>query len=437
LNVKTSVTSRVHAGLPAPSRRPRIEADADIDRIIDCAEVTTVFQPIVDLRTGATVAYEALSRGPAGRLERPDLLFDAARLGGRLTELDELCRRTALTSAVEAAIFAPMTLFINVEPAALRKEALDEIIAISANAPSKMNIVLEITERALATDPAELLATVRRLRQAGWRIAIDDVGADDMSLTFMSLLHPDVIKIDMGLIQRQPDAIAAEIMNAVNAHAERSGCLLLAEGIERQAHVDSSLAFGARLGQGWKFGRPTRTVPSAPSTQVSGIDLPAAPPTEVSLSPFDSIGESIALRTSTKPLLTEISKHLERQAAALGSTGIIIGAFQEARHFTPATSRRYRNLASHVGFVAAIGAGLPEEPVRGVRGASLDATDPLLAQWDVAVLAPHFAAALIARDLGDDGPDDDRRFEFALTYDRVRVTAVAESLMTRILPREV
>lgn len=424
------------AALPAPGRSPRIEANDDIDLIIDRGNVRTVFQPIVDLRTGATVAYEALSRGPVGHLERPDLLFDAARLAGRLIDLDELCRRTALTSAVDAEIFAPVTLFVNVEPAALRSDALEEIIAISANAPSKMNIVLEITERALATDPAELLATVRRLRQAGWRIAIDDVGADDMSLTFMSLLHPDVIKIDMRLIQRQPDATAAEIMNAINAHAERSGCLLLAEGIERKAHVDAALAFGARLGQGWKFGRPTRKV-SRDLSQIIGIELPSAPTTVVSDSPFDAIAGSIALRTSTKPLLTEISKHLERQASVLGRTGIIIGAFQEARHFTPATSRRYRVLASEVGFVAAIGAGLQPEPVPGVRGASLDESDPLLAQWDVAVLAPHFAAALIARDLGDDGPDDDRRFEFALTYDRARVTAVAESLMTRILPRAV
>ncbi len=56
-------------------------------------------------------------------------------------------------------------------------------------------------------------------------------------------------------------------------------------------------------------------------------------------------------------------------------------------------------------------------------------------EWAVAVLAPHFAAALLARDLGDDGPDADRRFEFALTYDRERVAAAARSLMSHITPQ--
>lgn len=58
------------------------------------------------------------------------------------------------------------------------------------------------------------------------------------------------------------------------------------------------------------------------------------------------------------------------------------------------------------------------EPVRGVRGASLAADDPVRGEWDLVVLSPHFAAALLARDLSDVGLDRERTFEFALTYDR-------------------
>ena len=54
-----------------------------------------MFQPIVELDTGRVVAYEALARGPEGPLERPDLLFAAARTAGRLAELDEACRAAA------------------------------------------------------------------------------------------------------------------------------------------------------------------------------------------------------------------------------------------------------------------------------------------------------------------------------------------------------
>lgn len=71
-----------------------------LDEILSGRLIRSVFQPIVDLDSGSVVAYEALSRGSAGSLERPDVLFDVARPSGRLTELGELCRRTALESAI-------------------------------------------------------------------------------------------------------------------------------------------------------------------------------------------------------------------------------------------------------------------------------------------------------------------------------------------------
>ena len=96
------------------------------------------------------------------------------------------------------------------------------------------SVVLEITERALAARPAELLRTVERVRELGWGVALDDVGADSMSLAFMPLLRPDVVKLDLRLVQERPGPAIAEIMNAVNAYAERTGALVLAEGIETE-----------------------------------------------------------------------------------------------------------------------------------------------------------------------------------------------------------
>jgi DICT domain-containing protein len=69
-----------------------------------------------------------------------------------------------------------------------------------------------------------------------------------------------------------------------------------------------------------------------------------------------------------------------------------------------------------------------------VRGAVLDHDDPVRGEWDLAVVGPHFAGALVARDLGDDGPDLDRRFEFVLTYERELVVDVASALLARIAP---
>ena len=404
-----------------------------LDDVLRDGSVHTHFQPIVELESGSVVGYEALSRGPVGALQRPDLLFDAARAAGRLGELDELCRRTALSSAIDAALFAPTTLFVNIEPEALEQSRLDDLIALARQAPGQLQIVLEITERAIAARPADLLATARRLRGAGWRIALDDVGADDMSLAFMPLLRPDVVKLDLRLVQERPGPAVAEIMNAVNAYAERSGAVLLAEGIEDETHLQLARALGARLGQGWMYGRPAPTVTSPDSR--AALHLPRLDTAPLASSPFDCVPDGTELRTSTKPLLVEVSKHLEREAMRFGRTCVVLATFQEAQHFTRPTARRYRTLVAHAAFVAAIGEGLDPEPLPGLRGADLRADDPVRGEWDLVVLAPHFAGALLARDLGDEGPEDSRRFEFALTYDRDVVVAAAQTLMSRVLPR--
>jgi EAL domain-containing protein (putative c-di-GMP-specific phosphodiesterase class I) len=367
----------------------------------------------------------------------PGALFAAARAAGRLAELDALCRRAALRAAIEHRVADPLWLFVNVEPEVLDQAPLEALLAIAHGAhgaPGGLRVVLEITERALAARPAELLRMVERIRSAGWRVALDDVGADDMSLAFMPLLRPEVVKFDLRLVQERPGPEIASVVHAVNAYAEASGALLLAEGIETAEHVATARALGARLGQGWFFGRPGAGL--AAQLPVGELDLTAVPAGDWStVSPTCCLPAGTPLRRSAKPLLIEVSKHLEREAVRHGKACVVLSAFQEARFFTEATARRYLDLAVHAGFVAALGDGLPVEPVSGVRGAGLRRGDPVRGEWDVVVLAPHFAAALLARDLGGDGADADRTFEFALTYDRDAVVRAAHAFLSRVVPQ--
>ena len=69
-----------------------------------------------------------------------------------------------------------------------------------------------------------------------------------------------------------------------------------------------------------------------------------------------------------------------------------------------------------------------------MRGARIDPGDPLRNEWDVIVVSPHFTGAFVARDLGDDTTDGDRRFDYFLTYARALVTHAAHPLLERILP---
>jgi len=410
---------------------PAVETaeQAMLERLLAERAVRTVFQPLVSLGSGQVLGYEALSRGPAGTaLERPDLMFAAARRGRRLRDLDIACRTAALTAAGIAGLTDPYRLFINAEP-----EALEGWRPHLEHEHLPLTVVLELTERALTSQPAQLLQTVAWVRALGWGIALDDVGANPASLALLPLVQPDVIKLDLALVQNPARAHVAAVVNAVHAEAERSGTVVLAEGIETAEHLRTARAFGATVGQGWYFGRPG-PLPTPLPTFAAAAPLPVVPRRAGTddPSPFNLAAVDRPVRDADKRMLLEISKQLETMAHAAGDSAIVLAAFQDATFFTPATRRRYTGLVRSCSFVAALGQGMPAEPLPGLRGAVIRPGDPLLGEWDIAVLGPHFAGCLVARDLGDTGPDMTRRFEFILSHDRELTIRVAASLMSRV-----
>jgi EAL domain-containing protein (putative c-di-GMP-specific phosphodiesterase class I) len=397
--------------------------------LLQAHELRAVFQPIIDLDHQTVVGYESLARGPAGsRFEQPLELFAAARSEGMLAALDTACREQALRLAVASGRLAPLTVFVNVEPEVLDGAPLDDLLEIAVAAPRHLPVVFEITERAIATRPAELLRTFDQIRGYGWGVALDDVGTDARSLAFMSLLRPEVVKLDLRLIRQLPSAQVAEIVHAVNAYTEASGALVLGKSIEVEADLDAARALGAVLGQGWLLGRPSDEVSLLPVADARLVRAHVdSSPTAL---PFDCLTAATPLRRGGKRLLIELSKQLEQEALARGSA-IVASTFQEARRFTSRTAERYQGLVDGASFVCVFGEGLHSE-IPGLRGGEIGHNDPLIGEWDVIVLTPHFAAALLARDLGDTGPDLDRTFEYALTYRRDVVVRAASALISRV-----
>jgi diguanylate cyclase (GGDEF)-like protein/PAS domain S-box-containing protein len=406
----------------------------ELDRVLAAGTVTAVFQPIVDMTSGETIAYEALARGPEGSaLHRPDRLFAAAAAADRVVELDWACRIAAVQGALDAGIGRSASLFLNCEPTAVDAPCPPRHVAAWDRAMRELDLVLEITERAVTDRPAELSLVVEEHRAAGRGIALDDIGADVRSLALLPLVEPDVVKLDLSLVQDRPSTDQAAIVSAVAAERERTGAAVLAEGIETEAHLAVARTLGATLGQGWLFGRPgPLPAPGAPARVRRRVPTPA----RGGDTPFEVVAGERTAGEATKRLLLPMSHHLENRALRIGEGAVILSAFQDARHFTPATVKRYEVLARSSSLVAAFGVGLGDEPARGVRGAQLDAGDPLVGEWSVIVLGPHFAGALVGRDLGDDVADRDRRFAFATVYDRGLVIAAARTLLARIAPRE-
>ena len=404
--------------------------------VLEAGAIGAVFQPLVDLETRSPVAYEALARGPAGtRWESPATLFAAAAEDGMVPELDWACRAAAYRAALNAGMTAATPLFVNVEPVSLRTACPPHLREVIGAAAGRLNIVYEVTERAVAHDPAGLLAAVVGARAAGIGIALDDVGAEPASLAMMPFVDPDVIKLDLRLIQDRTSPEVAGIVTAVLAHAERTGARILAEGIEQSRHIDIARTLGATLGQGFLFGRPGPLPrPPRPPGGPPGAALRLRPAADIrpADTPFSVVSACRPTIRSPKDLLLPLSLHLERRSQA-AEPGVLLACFQHVRHFTPATRRRYEELTRSTVLTAALGLDMPALPAADVRGGRLGTDDPLRGEWNVIVVGPQFASALVARDLGDDGPDPQRRFDAVITHDRELVIKAALTLVSRVL----
>jgi EAL domain-containing protein (putative c-di-GMP-specific phosphodiesterase class I) len=389
-----------------------------------------IYQPFVDLDTSAVLAFEALLRGPEGSgMQAPMALLDAARSAGRLADLERASLQASLADAARLSPGRPVTLFVNLEPTTLTQRLEVVLDALTSRAPH-VQVVVEITERALADDVAGVLTGAERLRAAGCAIALDDVGVHPESLAFIPLLRPEVVKLDLRLLRTVKDPATVVVAGAVRAYAEQAGAEVVAEGIETPDDLTRALVLGATLGQGWLWGRGERAFTPATFRP----ERFAARPIGAALraTPYELIGAGRHIRHAPKHLLVPVSKTLELMALQATVPPVLLAAFEHVQFFRPSTSRRFTELAAHLPFVAALGVDMPAEPAPGVRGADLPILDPLASEWTVVVLGAHTTAALMARDLGDTGPDPDRQFEFIVSYDRTLVTAAAHSMIGRL-----
>jgi EAL domain-containing protein (putative c-di-GMP-specific phosphodiesterase class I) len=187
----------------------------------------------------------------------------AARIG-RIQEPDVLC----VTSALARAAFLPADalLFINLAPVSLGHEALGPealVEAVEAAGLTPERVVIELTERTGARR-ATLVREAKQLRDAGFRLAVDDAGAGNAGLDTLRCLEPEFIKIDRGVVAASvADRGARAVLSAIVAFAGESGAYVIAEGIEDEAtlrHVRAPWPErnrGAISGaQGYHLGRP-------------------------------------------------------------------------------------------------------------------------------------------------------------------------------------
>lgn len=217
-------------------------------------EIRIVFQPIVALTTGITVAYEALSRFE-GRDTKE--VFDEALRRGIAADLEA----AALRRALEAWDGRPELLSLNVSiPSLLDPE-------VRAVLPDDLTgIVLEITESQLGDEHPDLLPTLADLRARHAMIAIDDAGTGTSNFERVVRLQPEILKFDISLV-RDIDSLPGKqaMMRSALVFTRETGAALCAEGVETAAELRTLREIGVDLAQGILLGRPA-ALPARSST---------------------------------------------------------------------------------------------------------------------------------------------------------------------------
>ena len=216
------------------------------------------FQPIVEARSGALFGVEALMRSREPSIPTPPALLDVAT---QLKRLPMLGRRTrSLAGAAITAREDIPSLFVNLHPADLLDiDLIDSAAPLTQIAP---RVILEVTEReALLTTPA-LIARLEQIRELGFRIAVDDIGAGYSGLTSFTELTPEIVKLDMALVRSiNASTVKQRTVGALCTLCHEMGTLVVGEGVETADERDCLLAIGCDLLQGYLIARPSSELP--------------------------------------------------------------------------------------------------------------------------------------------------------------------------------
>ncbi len=215
------------------------------------------FQPIVRSSTRSVFAYEALVRSPSPTLPNPPALFEAGERLGRIHHLGRLIREHV--ARVLPSVPSHQIVFVNLHPLELSDdELLSEESPLSAHAP---RVVLEVTERARLEGVSELDERVRALRDLGYRLAVDDLGAGYAGLTSFVRLNPEFVKIDMTLTRDLHRSETKRVLVRSMLDVCREMAIpAVVEGVETKDELRALSSIGADLLQGYLFGKPAEAV---------------------------------------------------------------------------------------------------------------------------------------------------------------------------------
>ncbi len=222
---------------------------AKVHDLIDNDGLVVVYQPIVNLDTRKPVGVEALARFPDGR--GPDRWFADAWRHNAGIDLEHAAIRRAIEESED--LPEDMYLSVNLSPLTLENA---EVLNTLISGPVE-RLLVEVTEHAAVSNPATLKEALRPFKEAGGRVAVDDVGMGFSGLHQLVELAPDIIKLDRTLITGiDTDAARQAIVASLLTYASEVGSSVVTEGVETAGEARKLSSLGVSTAQGYHLGRP-------------------------------------------------------------------------------------------------------------------------------------------------------------------------------------
>lgn len=270
---------------------------------------TSFFQPIVHIKdTSQVYAHEALLRGldKQNNLIMPGAILDLATEAGLLPQVDRLARLSAIAQASQHQISSHI--FINFSPTALYDPVSclrSTVEAIDAAGIPHERIVFEVIESDHPQNLDHLKSILKYYREAGFLIALDDLGSGYSSLNLLHQLRPDFLKLDMGLVRDvHQDPYKALITEKILEITQQLNIRTVAEGIECVEELCWLRERGATFAQGYLIARPSaEPVAMTPSLGVSPEAIAA--PSERGM---------VSIGSTVQPASPEELNHKQRES---------------------------------------------------------------------------------------------------------------------------
>lgn len=244
----------------------------ELRQTLQAGKLAMHYQPILNLTSGYVVGFEALMRWnhPVRGWVPPNVFIPAAEQSDLILELGHFAIREAIAAASswENSSDHASDLFVTVNLSARQFHDLDLVPIIqstlAAHDFSPRRLVLEITESVTFLNMTDTMNIMEQLSALGVSFALDDFGTGFSSLSYLSLLHPKIIKIDQSFVSPAIErSRTGVLLEAIIALGHKLDMTMLAEGIETEGQRERLRDLGCELGQGflWSPAVATDEVP--------------------------------------------------------------------------------------------------------------------------------------------------------------------------------